>query len=261
MKKTILGLSAACAMALPCLSMAADISGPVMYDYTGIYSGTSTQLVYDEDDSPYSSLPVHLICIDHTTNPPFVDAATPVPIAEFETNAGARAIKGPSGAAGEAAIYWLLDQYYESHFKLGSPEQKRALQYALWEIGNDYNGTAASINTASGASQPDSEDITDYGGTDQDAFISAYTGLYEAMRANLPTLGRNYRSSIYTMDVLRNRNDAYQHMVAVIEETPPPVTEPTGTPTPVPSLGHMALLALTSMLGLLGMGAMRRRKQ
>lgn len=257
MKKTILSLSTAFAIAIPSLSIAAFVSGPVTYEYSSIYSGTSNELTYDDGGAPYSDLPVLLICIDHTTNPPFVNAVDPVPIAQFDTNAGASAIKGPSGAAGEAAIYWLLDQYYVSYYKNGSVEQRRALQYALWEIGNDYNGTAASIDTDLGASQPSDEDVTLYGGTDQLAFISAYTSLYDAMRANLPTLSTSYRSSTFTMDLLRNRDAEYQHMVALIEKAPPPLTPP----TPVPSLGHMALLALTSILGLLGISGMRKRKR
>lgn len=232
-QKTILNLAAAVALAIPGISMAApgpnDVSGPVEYTYTGIYAGTSSSLTYDIDGAPYSTDEVLLICIDHSTQPPFTYN---VDTAQFETKAGASAIKGGSGAAGEAAIYWLLDQYYESHYKPGSTiEQRRALQYALWEIGNDYDGTAASINVAAGSSRPQDEDVTDYGGTDQAAFVSAYTALYEAMRTTLPTLPTTYRSSTYTMDLFKNRDPAYQHMVALIEQTPPPNTVPLAEPT------------------------------
>lgn len=235
MRKQMLSLAAALAMAVPALSMAAFVSGPVAYNFSAIYSGTSDTLTYDADGAPYSELQVLLICIDHGTQPPFSNAVTPIPIAQFDTQAGASAIKGASGAAGEAAIYWVLDNYYQSYYKTGSVEQRRALQYALWEIGNDYDGTAASIDVNGGASRPSAEDVTDYGGTDQAAFVSAYTSLYTAMKSNLPSLRTTYRSTIYTMDLFRNRDAALQNMVALIERAPPntvPVAEPTVTGTP-----------------------------
>ena len=231
MKKTISGLLLAFCSAIPGLSMAAFVSGPVTYEFSSIYSGTSKDLTYDADGTPYSDLSVLLICIDHGTNPPFT---YDIPIAQFDTQAGASAIKGSSGAAGEAAVYWLLDQYYEDYYK-GSVEQRRALQYALWEIGNDYEGTAASIDIAGGSSRPSSEDVTQYGGADQAAFVNAYTALYAAMRANLPALRTTYRSNKYTMDLFRNRDPNYQHMVALIEKAPPntvPLAEPSITGTP-----------------------------
>lgn len=231
MKKTISCLLFSFCLTIPGLSMAAFVSGPVNYEFSSIYSGTSQELTYDADGTPYSDLSVLLICIDHGTNPPFT---YDIPIAQFDTQAGASAIKGTSGAAGEAAIYWLLDQYYEDYYK-SSVEQRRALQYALWEIGNDYDGTATSIDIARGSSRPSLEDVTQYGGTDQAAFVNAYTALYAAMRANLPTLRTTYRSSKYTMDLFRNRDPEYQHMVALIEKAPPntvPLAEPSITGSP-----------------------------
>ncbi|WP_377015270.1 hypothetical protein [Comamonas sp. JC664] len=41
------------------------------------------------------------------------------------------------------------------------------------------------------------------------------------MKASLPTLRTSYRSGTYTMDLFRNRDPAYQHMVALIERAPP----------------------------------------
>lgn len=233
MRKIISTLAAAFAMAIPSFSMAAFVSGPVAYAFSGIYSGTSDTLTYDSDGTPYSNgVPVLLICIDHTTQPPFTYET---PSAQFDTEAGASAIKGGSGAAGEAAIYWLLDQYYLSYYKNGSIEQRRALQYALWEIGNDFDGTAASIDVAAGRSRPSAEDVTEYGGTDQAAFVLAYNTLYAAMKASLPTLRTSYRSGTYTMDLFRSRDPQYQNMVALIEAPPPntvPLAEPSITGTP-----------------------------
>lgn len=258
MQKKILGFSTAVGMALfPILSMAALISGPVTYANSMIYSGTSRDLTYDADGSPYSDVEVLLFCIDHRTEPPFTNAVQPVPIAHFDTKAGASAIKGGSGAAGEAAIYWLLDQYYVEYYKNGSVEKRRALQYALWEIGNDYKGTAASIDVTLGASHPSLEDVTLYGGSSQVAFVNAYNTLYTAMRTTLPTLPTTYRSKVYTMDLFRNLDSRYQHMAALMEKTPPPMAP---IATPVPSLSQVALIALASLLGFFGMSHMRRRQ-
>jgi len=250
-----MALAATLAMAVPTISMAALISGSVYYNYSSIYAGTSDNLTYDANGAPYSDLQVLLICIDHAAQPPFADMS--LPIAHFDTQAGASAIRGTSGAAGEAAIYWLLDQYYLSYYKNGSVEQRRALQYALWEIGDDYNGNAASIDATQGASRPSAEDVTQYGGSDQAAFVSAYTALYAAMRANLPTLSTKYRSTTYTLDLLRNLDSGYQNMVSVIERAPPVVVPPP-SPTPVPALGQWALVLLS---GLFAAFAFQRRRR
>jgi len=217
------------AMATPSFSTAALVSGHTAYDATPAYSVRSQDLTYDVGGAQYSNLPVLLICIDHATDPPF-DITS-----HFETEAGASAIKGPSGVAGEAAIYWLLDQYYMSYYKNGSKEQQRALQFALWEIGNDYNGTADSINSTQGSSRPINDDAAVYYGGDQATFTSAYEVLYAAMKANLPSLRTTYRSSKYTMDLFRNADPQYQNMVALIEKEPPntaPLAEPSITGTP-----------------------------
>lgn len=229
MRKQMLTLAAALAMALPGLSNAALITGTTNYSGDGVYSFRSTDLTYDVGGAAYSDLPVLMFCIDHGARPPF-DITS-----QFDTAAGGSAIKGSAGAAGEAAINWVLDQYYLSYYKNGSIEQRRALQYALWEIGNDYNGTAASIDVAAGASRPSAEDVTEYGGTDQAAFVSAYTSLYNAMKASLPGLRSSYRSSTYTIDLFRNQDPDYQNMAALIERAPPntvPVAEPSITGTP-----------------------------
>ena len=189
--------------------------------------------------------------------PPFDGYIDP---AQFDTQAGASAIKGKSGAAGEAAIYWLLDQYYVSHYK-GTIEKRRALQYALWEIGNDFDGTAASISATKGVVWPVLEDINVTApGTNssQAAFEAAYKDLYAEMQKVLPNLGTTYRSSTYTMDLFRNRDPQYQNMVALIERAPSP-PNPNVTTQPVPGLGQGALALLTAMLGLLGVARTRRR--
>lgn len=229
MRKQILTLAAAMAIAVPGLSAAALVTGTTNYAGDGVYSFRSTDLTYDASGSAYSDLPVLMLCIDHGSQPPF-DITS-----QFNTAAGASAIKGSAGVAGEAAIHWVLDQYYLSYYKNGSIEQRRALQYALWEIGNDYNGTAASIDVAGGTSHPSTEDVTEYGGTDQAAFVSAYTTLYNAMKASLPSLRSSYRSSTYTIDLFRNQNPAYQNMAALIELAPPntvPEAVPSITGTP-----------------------------
>ncbi|GAB2836796.1 hypothetical protein GCM10027276_44340 [Comamonas piscis] len=229
MRKHLQTLAAAVAMAVPGLSSAALITGTTHYAGDGVYSFRSTDLTYDSGGAAYSDLPVLMFCIDHGTQPPFGITS------QFDSEAGASAIKGAAGAAGEAAIHWLLDRYYPSYYKTGSIEQRRALQYALWEIGNDYNGTAASIDVTEGISHPSTEDVSEYGGSDQAAFVSAYTTLYTAMKANLPSLRSSYRSSTYTIDLFRNQDPAYQNMAALIERAPPntvPVAVPSITGTP-----------------------------
>lgn len=245
MRKIILTLATALAIAAPSFSMAASLTGYGRYVFANAYSVVSDDLKYP-DGTPYSDLPVVLICIDHTTQLPF-DRVT-----SYFSEAGASAIKGGSGAAGIAAIHWLLDQYYLTYFKNGSGQQQRALQYALWEIGNDYDGSAGSIKIDDGSSRP-----IDYADANDPAFIAAYQALYQAMVTALPTLPTTYRSTTYTLDLFNNQDPRWQSVVALIERAPPAVIP---TPTPVPGLGPWALMAMTSILALFGMARVRQRR-
>ncbi|MBH1963409.1 MAG: IPTL-CTERM sorting domain-containing protein [Comamonadaceae bacterium] len=229
MHKLFSALAVALAIAAPGFSIAAPVTGYVAFTQTTAYAVESTNLQYS-DGSPYSDLPVTLICIDHTTQPPFDK------ITSFFTEAGGTAIKGGSGNAGIAAIHWLLENYYLTYFKNGTGQQQRALQYALWEIGNDYDGTAGSINAISGQSKPGADNNTHdviYPG--DLAFITAFQTLYQAMATALPTLPTGFRSTTYTVDLFNNQDPALQPMVAVIERAPPnmvPTAVPTITGTP-----------------------------
>ncbi len=238
MRRKILALAIALAAAAPTLSIAASLTGYVAFSGYRAYSVISNDLKYP-DGSPYSDLPVLLICIDHSTQPPFNR------VTSFFSEAGTSAIKGSSGAAGIAAIHWLLDQYYLSYFKYGTGQQNKALQYALWEIGNDYDGTASSISIDAGASHPGDNEDPEF--PNDPAFIAAYQTLYQAMKATLPSLPTTYRSTTYTLDLFNNQDPSLQSMVALIERAPPV------PPTPVPSLGQWAMIALSSILALLGM--------
>src|SRR6218665_493841 len=199
MRKTLLSVAAALAMLAPGAAMAAVLTGTVAYTFHPVYSQISTDL-QDGSGQPYSDLQVMLICIDHGTN-----MAPDGPVT-FLSGAGAGAIRGPGGARSVGAIHWLIDNYYLSYFKNGTGQQQRALQYALWELGNDYNGTAASISTTAGSSRPATADVI-YPG--DPAFIAAYDALYLAMAAALPGVPASYRSHTYQLDLLNNQNPQY----------------------------------------------------
>ncbi|HVR49901.1 MAG TPA: hypothetical protein VMS38_09195 [Pseudorhodoferax sp.] len=166
-----------------------------------------------------------LICLDVHTDLPGDGPAS------FISQAGTSAIKGGSGAAGIAAVHWLIDRYYETYFKNGNDQQQWAFQYAVWEIGNDYDGSAGSIDIGVGASKPL---VDPYFGTDAD-FINAYQTMYQALVTALPSLPVNYRSQTYTLDLFNNQDPAFQSMVALVERAPAPVA-----PTAIPTLGQWA---------------------
>ncbi|WP_336691422.1 IPTL-CTERM sorting domain-containing protein [Delftia acidovorans] len=222
MRKEILTLAAVLALAVPIISKAAPLTGYAAYSGAKAYSVLSSNLKYS-DGTAYSSdpAPVLMICIDHSTQPPFDMQVS------FESAAGASAIKAGSGNAGIAAIHWMIDNYFSVYYKSGVGQRQKAFQFALWEIGNDYDGTAGSISTTAGAVRVSSE--AEYDG-DPD-FIAAYTTLYQAMVANLPALPSTYRSTTYTLDLFKNQDPAYQNMVAIIERAPP-----NAVPTAIPSL-------------------------
>ncbi|WP_133248018.1 hypothetical protein [Comamonas sp. JNW] len=228
-------------------SSAALITGTSAWSGDFAESAISTDLKY-ADGKPYSDLPVFMICVD-------VTLSYPEGAVGYTTEAGGSALKGGSGAAGVAAINWLFDQYYATYFKSGSDAQKWAFQYAVWEIGNDYNGSAGSISATSGLSHP----FDDGYKSAEPEFIAAYQAMYQAMTTTLPTLSGAYRSKTYTIDLFNSADPTYQSMVALVEKAPssPVVT----TPTPVPSLGVAGMVGLTGMLSLFAVGGLSRKRQ
>lgn len=224
MRRITLTLAALLALTLPIFSHAALITGFVAYNWAQAYSVESSDLKY-ADGKKYSDLPVLMICIDHSAKPPFDMNAS------FISDAGDSAIKGGSGAAGIAAIHWVIDQYFDMYYKNGTGPQQKAFQFALWEIGNDYKGTASSIDANAGTVRVSSE--SQYEGNPD--FIATYQILYQAMATSLPTVPTTYRSTTYTLDLFKNQDSTYQNMVAIIERAPPnavPIANPliTGTP-------------------------------
>ncbi|HVR49902.1 MAG TPA: IPTL-CTERM sorting domain-containing protein [Pseudorhodoferax sp.] len=238
-------MATAAAILAPGWSMAVLLTGTVAHTGHPVYSQTSTDL-QDGSGQPYSDLPVLLICIDHRTN------MAPNGPASFVSGAGTGAIRGPGGARSVGAIHWLIDNYYLSHYKNGTGQQQRAFQYALWELGNDYNGTAASISTTAGASQPSPADVAFPGDAD---FVTAYQALYLAMAAALPGVPANYRSQTYTLDLFDSVNPALQSMVAIVERAPPVVTP---TPVAIPTLGQWTLVLLSGLVAACAFPGLRR---
>ena len=224
MLKIILAIATTLALVTPIFSEAASLTGYAQYSGAKAYSVISNDLKYS-DGTNYSDLPVLMICIDHSTKPPFNMQTS------FLSEAGTSAIKGGSGDAGIAAIHWMVDHYFDLYYKNGTGPQQKAFQFAMWEIGNDYKGTASSINATAGTVRVSSE--SEYDG-DQE-FINTYQILYQAMATNLPALPTTYRSITYTLDLFKNQDPLYQNMVAIIERAPPnvvPIAAPliTGTP-------------------------------
>lgn len=246
MRKKTLAFMAALAMMMPISSMAALLTGTVTWTGHQLYSFISEDLQYS-DETPYSpNLPVLLICLDHGTEAPF-----DLPQVSYDSGAGASALKGGAGSAGIALIHWLFDQFYLSFYKNGTEQQRRAMQYAVWEIGNDYNGTAASIDAYAGSSRPgnmetDPEWDPVFQNADALPLIAAYKTLYLAMKNKVPTLPSTYRSTTYTLDLFKSNDDGFQNMVALIEKAPPPVVVPP-SPTPVPTLGQWAVVLLSGL--------------
>lgn len=229
------------------LSAAAVITGTSAWSGHFAESAISTDLKY-ADGSPYSDLPVLMICADVTLTYPEGNVS-------FVTGAGGTALKGGSGEAGVAAIHWLFDQYYSVYYKNGDDQQRWAFQYAVWEIGNDYTGNVNSISATAGLSRPSQDTYF----PSPIAFTAAYETMYQAMASALPTLSSAYRSTTYTLDLFNNSDPAQQSMVALVERAPPPPAVPP-TPTAVPTMGQWSLLGLSSIVLMFAAGAMRRRQ-
>lgn len=232
-----------------CGAWAAQVTGTAAWPGGQFAESTQSSDLHYEDGRAYSDLPVLLICVDVKTHVP-----PDGPIA-FNTGAGGSALKGGSGELGVAAIHWLFDQYYATYFQSGTDQTQWAFQYALWEIGNDFNGSVSSISDSSGSAVP----TTDGYFKDDPSFINAYQAIYSAFATSLPSLSPSYRSTNYTLDLFTNADPSEQNMVAVVHRKPDVTPSNPSVPTPVPTLGEMALLILSVAVALLGWGRVRPR--
>ncbi|MBB6577991.1 hypothetical protein HNP33_002059 [Comamonas odontotermitis] len=246
LRQTILSFLVTLGVGFANSSTAAPLTGTSAWSGDFAESAISTDLKY-ADGTPYSDLPVFMICID-------VTKTYPVGSVSYQSEAGGSALKGGSGEAGVAAVNWLFDQYYATYFKGGSDAQKWAFQYAIWELGNDYNGAISSISATSGLSRPFEDG---YKSTDPE-FIAAYQAMYQAMTSTLPTLGGAYRSKTYTIDLFGSTDPTYQSMVALVEK--PPVPPAAAAPTPVPGLSSVGLFVLTGFLSMVAVGGISRNR-
>lgn len=222
---------------------AATISGTLSNGPGFATSFTSSDLRYP-DGSPFNAGTVLMLCIDYTTHEPAGHFT-------FTTQGGAAAIVGAGGVQSVAGIHWLFDHYYASMFVSGTDVQQYAFQHALWELGNDFNGTALSMDENVGVVKP-SEDAyfgTGAGGPVDPDFEAAYTTLYTAMRANIPGLPSTYRSTTYNLDLLVNHDPAYQNLVVLYTKA----SQPTAIPLPVSWVGWGTVLG-----GLWALGRRRR---
>lgn len=228
-------------------AMAAPVSGTVVWSGHFAESAVSSDLSFG-GGLPFSNQEVLLLCVDVHTKAP-----DDGPVA-FISNAGASTLKGGSGELGTAAINWILDQYYETYFKNGSDKQQWAFQYAVWEIGNDFNGNVSSIDISAGASKP----LVDGYFAGDPVFVAAYEAMYSGMTAAIPNLSPSYKSTKYTVDFFANADEAQQDMVAIIEKAPPVI--PPTTATPVPTLSQWSLIALSAVLAIFGLMIARKRQ-
>ena len=219
------------------------VSGTVTRSTSPLYSEAvvSSDLRYN-DGVAYSTSSAMLICIDVDTNLPSNGSAA------FFSNSGPSTLKGNSGPKGEAAIHWLIENYYSAYHKNGTHQQSWAFQYALWEIGNDFNGNVASISATAGRANPSIDGYFGSGaaGGAHPDFVAAYQALYSGLIAALPSLDVNYRSTTYSVDLFANAVPTDQAMVIVVEQ--PPAIRITNVPTA--TVGSPFYLPVTSSSGL-----------
>lgn len=230
--------------------MAAPVTGTAVRSEHFAEAMVSTDLHF-AGGALFSDREVLLVCVDVSTHLP-----EDGPMA-FTSNAGASTLKGGSGALGIAAMNWLFEHYYEIYLKNGSSAQQWAFQYAVWEIGNDFNGNVSSINFNVGASKPAVDPYFGSAAAAVDpAFVAAYEAMYGGLTNVIPSLVTSYRSTKYTIDFFKNNNDEDQDMVAFVDKVPPPVV----TPTPVPTLSQWGVVVLSSMVVVFGLILSRRRQ-
>ncbi|WP_168797245.1 IPTL-CTERM sorting domain-containing protein [Lampropedia aestuarii] len=227
---------------------------------------TGTLTVYDKeiltwksddlkyaDGTSYSQNPQYLVCMDKTS-PGYGNGGT----FSFEGKADINVFLGSPnpGEAGIAAMHWLFDNYYENYNDLNVHYLKRrAFQYAVWELGNDYNGDINSIDANNGnVKASGTDEITYYG----QLFHDTTKEIHAAMHQSLVGLPTSYRSKKYDISFLKTTDQPHQSLVAFNVKNTPPLPP---TTTPVPTLGEWSVISLTLGVGLFGFIRLRKKHQ
>ena len=168
------------------------------------YTYTSSLTYTDGDKEAYrQGVPMYLMCMDVTTTEP-----TSGSVYTYTTNAGGAVFHQNGGkSTGEAMINWLFDNFYNNYFTpTASSAHKRIFQQAIWELGNDYAGTKASISGSAGSAQP-ANDATQ-------AVKDGYGVIYTALQNQVGVITAGYRSNRFDINLFKSTDGTHQNMVA-----------------------------------------------
>lgn len=234
--RTLMGATAfAAALAfVPATQAATVIQGTVGERIGTSFGGSFTDVRYVSGETAEFKMPATLLCVDMKGI--FPDDGLPHTYAVSST--GLASIKD-SAANSRATdmFHYAVDQFYDSMVLREVARSNTGFQFTglLWELEQDFNGLASSLDALSGGMQASMLKLADG--------APAYTDMVKALRDNYDNIVTGYRSKRYTIDFLDDQAEGAQSMMML---TPYVVSE-------VPEPGTLAL-------GLLAGAALLRRK-
>lgn len=230
-------LVAAAFAALPAAHAAPVIQGTIVEGPGTAFVGDFTNVTYGAGGSSPIGAAI-LICIDLDNS--FPSTGT---VHTYTVLGGASAPVKYAAAGGRAAdlFNYAVDHYYSS---LVANESGHFTGYQfsalMWEIQQDFNGTASSLNALSGEMHAEMLQLADGAQT--------YQTIVGDLRDNYATIADGYRSKNYTVSFLDENLAGYQDMMMLTQL--PGASE-------VPEPGTLAL----SLLGGLAMWRRARRQR
>lgn len=237
----------ACAMALgfgvaAAPAFADTLQGTVGDHINGAYAASFTNVTYVPSGASFTDAAT-LICIDLSNQFPTAGSVHTYDV--ISTGLAPVANAGASARATDLFNY-AVDTYYNSMVLHPTSGVSTGYQFSglMWEIATDFTGSAASLNSASGAIRVQSLDA----GNAAVGAAPEYVAMVNDLRTNFNNIAVGYRSTQYNVSFLDDQTPGWQSMMMI-------------TPTaPVPEPSTLAL-SLLGGLGLFGWKQRRSNKQ
>lgn len=218
-KKTIVATALAAALAFASSAQAAAVLQGTVGERIGTsFTGAFTDVRYVSGETAEFTMPATLVCIDLKGT--FPEGGVPHTYTVSSTGLASVVNAGANSRATDL-FHYAVDQFYDSMVLREAAGSSTGFQFSglMWEIEQDFNGQADSLDALSGGMRAALLKLADG--------APAYQSMVSALHDNYDSIVTGYRSKTYTIGFLDDQAEGYQSMMMLtpfVAEVPEPGT-------------------------------------